>query len=621
MARPELSERHPDWPVTLRLAPLPGEAVDELIGERIPGGLREKIARTAGGNPLFIGEMLAMAAETNGEVTVPPTLQALLAARLDQLVTAERNILEWGSIEGEIFHRAAVQALAPQETPVTPRLAALVRKELIRPDRPQLAGEDGFRFRHLLLRDAAYEALPKATRADLHERYATWLESSEAQLTEHDEILGHHLEQAHRYRVELGPEDERSRELALRAGRLLAEAGRRAHARGDDGAARTLLERVTHLLPEGDQQLPSLLALLGASTYETGDIPGALETLRRAQAAATGQRGVELRARMDELAIRLRVDSTLETAAALAEVQAAIAELEQLDDAESLARAWRAVIEIGFVRSDFGLVGEASSSLLECARRTGIRREEVWAVRGLAAALTYGPTPVEEAIPRVEQALAELPQERAGEDHLALLYAYAGRFDDAEQAMDRSKRVRMELGQKLDHASLSLDLGWIALLAGRPEWAEPELRAAADTLQSAGDKDFFAAVAATLAEVLYRLGRDAEAEDWSRRSEHAAPHDPYWGSTRAKVLARRGETDEALRLSAEAVARARRSDSPQLIGDSLRDRAEVFQLLGRPDEERPSLEEALALYERKGILPSIEEARQRLEELEDATRR
>ena len=114
--------------------------------------------------------------ETDGEVVVPPTLQALLAARFDQLEPAERHVLECGAIEGEIFHRGAVQALSPAETQVTPRLAALVRKELIRPDRPQLVGEDGFRFRHLLIRDAAYEALPKATRADLHQRFAVWLE-------------------------------------------------------------------------------------------------------------------------------------------------------------------------------------------------------------------------------------------------------------------------------------------------------------------------------------------------------------------------------------------------------------------------------------------------------------
>ena len=419
--------------------------------------------------------------------------------------------------------------------------------------------------------------------------------------------------------MELGADNNQTHELANRAGRTLAAAGRRAHARGDDGATRSLLERATRLLPDGDHELPLLLALLGASTYEAEGIPAALDLLRRAQAAAaaTGQRSVELRARMDELAIRVRGDLAQETAAALAEAEAAITELERLDDTESLARAWRAVIEIGFVRVDYGLVGEASSHLLECARLTGIRREEVWAVRGLAAALTYGPTPVEEAIPRVERALAAFPQERAGEDHLALLYAFAGRFDDAEQAMDRSRRVRMELGQKLDHAVLSLDLGWIALLAGRPERAEPELRAAADTLQRrGGDNDVFAGVAATLAEVLYRLGRDVEAEDWTRRSERALPHESYWGATRAKVLARRGETDEALRLSAEAVEFARRSDSLMDIGDSLRDRAEVLRLLGRPDEERPILEEALAVYERKGIVPSIEQTRARLAEFE-----
>src|SRR5439155_25437465 len=132
MARSELTELHPTWPVTLRLEPLGDEDVDELIPERIAGGLRERIARAAGGNPLFIGEMLAIAGEASGEVVVPPTLQALLAARLDQLETAERSVLERGAIEGEIFHRGAVQALAPDETQVTPRLAALVRKELIR---------------------------------------------------------------------------------------------------------------------------------------------------------------------------------------------------------------------------------------------------------------------------------------------------------------------------------------------------------------------------------------------------------------------------------------------------------------------------------------------------------
>ena len=204
MARLDLLDRRPSWPVTVRLEPLPNEDVSRLIGARVPDELRAKIAEAAGGNPLFIGEMLAMTEEAGGEVVVPPTLRGLLAARLDQLETPERSVLERGAIEGEIFHRGAVQALAPEETQVTPRLAALVRKELIRPDRSQLAGEDGFRFRHLLIRDAAYDSLPKATRAELHERFATWLEEHGAELVELDEILGYHLERACQYRTELG---------------------------------------------------------------------------------------------------------------------------------------------------------------------------------------------------------------------------------------------------------------------------------------------------------------------------------------------------------------------------------------------------------------------------------
>ena len=162
-----------------------------------------------------------------GEVAVPPTIQALLAARLDQLEWPDRDVLQCGSVEGRVFHRGAVRALAPAESQVTARLAALVRKELVRPDKPQLPGEDAFRFRHLLIRDAAYNALPKATRAELHERFADWLGEHGSTLVELDEILGYHLEQAYRYRTELGALDAH----AMHLGRQAAELRRRDEAR------------------------------------------------------------------------------------------------------------------------------------------------------------------------------------------------------------------------------------------------------------------------------------------------------------------------------------------------------------------------------------------------------
>src|SRR5262249_26897582 len=158
-------------------------------------------------------EMVAMAAETGEEIAVPASLRALLAARLDQLESAERGVLERGAVEGEVFHRGAVQALGSSETPVGPRLAALVRREVIRPDRPLLQGEDGFRFCHLLIRDAAYEALPKATRAELHAHLAGWLEQYGDELVERDELVGYHLQQAHRYLEELGAPGRESHAL------------------------------------------------------------------------------------------------------------------------------------------------------------------------------------------------------------------------------------------------------------------------------------------------------------------------------------------------------------------------------------------------------------------------
>ena len=106
------------------------------------------------------------------------------------------------------------------------RLTSLVRKELVRPDKSELPGEDAFRFRHLLIRDAAYDALPKATRAELHERFAGWLAEHGRDLVELDEILGYHLEQACRYRAELGW--RRTPRWPGRRGKRLAAAGRRA---------------------------------------------------------------------------------------------------------------------------------------------------------------------------------------------------------------------------------------------------------------------------------------------------------------------------------------------------------------------------------------------------------
>ena len=307
MARPELTDRRAQWPVALRLEPLPPHDVDELIPTEMADELRERIARAAGGNPLFVAEMLAMSRDGEADIVVPPTLQALLAERLDRLEPRERRVLERGAVEGEIFHRGAVQALAPDEPQVTPRLAALVRKELIAPVTAQLPDEDGFRFRHLLIRDAAYAALPKATRGELHERFALWLEEREGAFLEVDEILGYHLERACGYRRELGlPVPD---ELAAHARRRLAAAGRRARSLGDERAAVGFFERSSLLVPPSELDLAVEAELIDA-LFWSGRTE---EALARAvsfaeRASARGDRVAELVARIKEGRLRINVD-------------------------------------------------------------------------------------------------------------------------------------------------------------------------------------------------------------------------------------------------------------------------------------------------------------------------
>ncbi len=224
------------------------------------------------------------------DLTVPPTIQLLLAARLDRLDAEERAVMERGSVEGKVFHSGAVATLASDalRPMVSSRLLALARKELIRPDRAEFAGEDAFRFRHLLIRDAAYQAMPKERRADLHERFAAWLERAAGErLPEYEEILAYHLEQAYRYRLELGPADEHARDLASAAAGRLTSSAERAQGRGDLAAARLLLARAVELLqgPERARALAELALTAGLLYDFHGAVALANEAIEQAEAS------------------------------------------------------------------------------------------------------------------------------------------------------------------------------------------------------------------------------------------------------------------------------------------------------------------------------------------------
>jgi class 3 adenylate cyclase/tetratricopeptide (TPR) repeat protein len=618
LARPELSERRPAWPVTLRLEPLSDEAVEELIAERAAGDLRTKIARAAGGNPLFIEEMLAIAEGADGNVVVPPTLQALLATRLDQLEPAERSVLERGAIEGEIFHRGAVQALGPGEIQVTPYLAALVRKELIKPDRAQLAGEDGFRFRHLLIRDAAYEALPKATRADLHERFASWLEDRGTELVELDELLGYHFEQAYRYRAELGTIDD---ELAVAARGRLTAGGHRAALRQDFDAAISLFERAVSLVPTVELDLALETELGDALNWAgRGD-----DARRRADALAerasvAGDHVGELCGRIQGGMFRINLEPG--SAEKLSElVGQALPVFEAAGDDLALYIAYYALAEVAQGHAQMAAALDAAERAFAHAGQAGYAPPGLFAWH--AACRYFGTTPVSELLLWIDE-----NEQRARRDHFLRAYragalAMLGRFDEARAILVEARAELAERGGGVLLANItafeSVDVErWAGDPAAAVEFGAEGLK----LHEEIGDQYFVPAAAGDLAQALYAVDRLDEADAMAIRASELGGSDDamkemIWRQVRAKVFARRGEPADAERLAREAVAISEGTDFLNGQGDASADLAEVLSLAGRTEEAAEALEQALARYERKGNVVMAARMHDRLEALRD----
>ena len=618
MARPELGERRPTWPMTLRLEPLGDEDVERLIPGRLPGTLRTKIARASGGNPLFIGEMLAMASEADGEVVVPPTLHALLAARLDQLEAGERSVLERGAIEGEVFHRGAVQALAPEELQVTARLAALVRRGLIRPDRPQVALEDGFRFRHLLIRDAAYEAMPKATRAELHERFASWLETHGTELVELEELLGYHLERVCIYRAELGiPQDE---VVAAAARRHLRSGGDRAALRQDYGAAVNLLERVAALGSTAGFDV-ALETELGEALFWIGkaDVACRRGADLAERAAVAGDRVGELCGRIQEALYRTRLGPEGATGELASIIEDALPVFQEANDGLAVYLAYSAYSEVAFMRSrmDEGL--EAYERAVAAAGQAGYEPPGSFGMR--AAGRFFGSTPIPELLAWLEE-----NEPTAGRDHFFRAYragalAMLGRFDEARAIVSEARAELAERGGGVLLANLyAFESVWVELWAGDPN-AAAEFGAEGVRMHEAlGEPVLLSAAAGNLAHVLYALDRLEEAEMWTTRASELATPDHIdgemiWRRAKAKVLARRDEAVEAERLAREAIALGETTDALDAQGDGYLDLAEVLVLAGRFDEAAGALEQALDRYERKGNVVMAQRIRDRLREV------
>ena len=633
LTRPELFDDRPSWAAprtaatVIALEPL-GEAESAtLVGTLAAArGVAEaelpRIVETAEGNPLFLEQLLAYRAGTGeGEAAVPPTIQALLAARIDRLDAEERAVLVRAAVEGKTFHRGAVAELLPDRARpmLGARLISLVRRELIRPDHSQFPGDDGFRFGHTLIQEAAYEAASKELRADAHERYAGWLETQAGDhLIQYEEILGYHLEQAHSYRAELGRPDPT---LAGRAAERLERGGERALARGDVPAAVNLLERSAALTSPGS---PGLLQSLGIARMEAGDLEGADRALTAAIERADTEGDPLLAARAALAHSRLRLWTGRATPDELqTEAERLIPELGRLGDDAGLARAWLQLTDVHGFLSEMAGMEHAAERALEHARRAGDVREEADALFWRCTGALYGDRSVEEGIALCQRLLAEASGPMAEAGLLEILAAFRVRNGDLAEGRElygRGDKLYRELGMRL-RAAINLQCrGTSELAIGDFVTAEMVLRQAIEEFEEMGERAVSSTAAALLAHALCGQGHYEQAASALETSEHLTDPDDRWNqalipSGRARILAAQGENAGAFALARQALTVAAELDTPEIHAQALIALADVHRHAGALSEEEAALRKALDLYERKGNRPGTERLRARVEEL------
>jgi class 3 adenylate cyclase/tetratricopeptide (TPR) repeat protein len=632
LSRGDLFERRPEWTSAggrgsiIRLEPLSdtdsARLLRRLAARRRAKVRREEVMYAAEGNPLFLEQLVAMRADDPG-VRTPPTIQALLAARIDGLPARDRRVIEAASIEGRGFHRGAVRALVDQKRSVDAALAALVDRELIRPDRSELPGETGYRFTHILVRDAAYDLLPKRRRAELHVAYADWLLGRADRGKAPDEIAGYHLEQAYQYRSQLGRAgDDRHRELAARASGHLSAAGRRALSAGDRGGASNLLERAAALRPRTEPGRTGLLIDLGGVYREQGRFRESEAALREARGLAidAGDGPLEARAQVARLLSRLQVDPDAVARLMRRQGDGLERALEAAGDHSGLAQLWHVRALIWWIKCQSA---QAERAWRRAADQALLARDERMlsdAVGWEASSVALGPTPVDAAIVRCREICAILKGDPWAEalalQPLASLHAMQGEFATAFELLDASAATLAGFGPTVD-AAVSHPEVFVAMLAGDLDRAERHLRAGRRLLEGMGERAVLASAESYLAQVSLAAGRDAEADRFARRCAALATEDDAWAQVawrqvRARVFARRGNLDRALVLGREAVEIADSTDHANLRAEALVDLASVLDAAGQGEDAAAALTRGAAIYRAKGNVVRLGEVERHL---------
>ena len=637
IARPELLDQRPAWAaesdrsVSIQLTPLgdgPAAALLDALSadQRIPPATRARLLDTGGGNPLYLEQLAVSLSEQDGSdirPALPPTIQALLAARLQRLGPGASSVLVRAAVIGKDFGEREIRELLPAEArdPFSRNLQALIAKGLVQRGPPGRSPYEEYSFRHILILEAAYRSIPKSLRAELHHRYADWVEAIASDpYPGRSEILGYHLEQSVRYRNELWPADPQSAALSRRAAAYLDTAGTAAHDRGDDVAAVNLLDRAAALLPGDDPALGPLYTRLGTALLEAGQLEKAQATLDHAQriTAANGDDRQHARARVEALLMHLKVtpnEAAIDIARALPELRR---EFQQSQDDLGICRTLQLEAALHWDHSRSGAAEYAWLRAADYARKMNDRRQLVETLGWLSSAALWGPTSAPEGIQRCRKYLDEIGNHPIGKaailQNLAGLYAMQDEFVAAQATLDSAKSLLETLGSTMT-AAIIQPAALIATLAGDHATAERYLRLEYDSLYQMGERRVLSTTAAKLARAiaaqgasrydeairLIAISREAAAD--GDLSPQAVSQGRY-----ARILADRGRHREAEELARSAAALAAQTDLLNEHADTLLELSHVVAAAGQVSEAHSTAAQALDLYQRKGNRPGARES-------------
>ncbi len=647
LARPELREVRPGLTepghhvgLAMALEGLDPEATTELatrlLGSKpLPAELTARLPLSTDGNPLFVRELVrmladdgvltetddgwALAVDVDG-IDVPPTIQSLLATRIERMPPGDRRVAELASVVGVEFPLGALATIADDFTPgeLEASLERLRRREQIQPTGTTWGDQPIYRFHHVLVRDAAYRRLLKQVRAALHPRVAAWLEATgDGVFAEDDVTIAHHYEQAHRYQRELatGADDD----AGVRAARLFRRAAQAALASDDLVTAGELARRAIDCLDdrvgEEHDELADLLILGCEALLSAGDVHAGEVLVERLAAVAGDDGRLAAWTRCFRAQLVVLTDPAGLTDAASSADEAA-GQLARLGDHAGVATA-RLVRAAAVVR--LGEVAECELELdraLTAARTAGDQRRVTSVLAAAPVAALWGPSPVRRAggrcldVMRLSRITSDSPSvEAIAVRCQAVLEAMRGNVDTARALLDSARTIAQEVG--LRHGLLETDLyaGIVELLAGRPARAEPHLRRAHAGLGQLRIGADAGQAAAYLARALLLQGRLDEAEELALDSDALAGQNQQTAiaarSALAEILAARGDHDSALRLAEEAVRLAAPTDIVFDHANALMTLARVRRAAGDEHGQHVAAAAATQLFESKGATSGV----------------